>query len=144
MKSKLIPALLIGLTCAAFAQKTTLIGPGLRNGDFNDDADPTDQRDFTATPFWENVAGPQTLVAARTNLTNLSGTRNAQVSQATNQLASQSTGHILAEGEETSIRELFTWAQKGPSAARVEKVETRWRSYTGDHPDFKIVERESR
>ena len=51
---------------------------------------------------------------------------------------------ILAEGEETSIRELFTWAQKGPSAARVEKVETRWRSYTGDHPDFKIVERESR
>lgn len=28
---------------------------------------------------------------------------------------------ILAEGEEVSIRELFGWAQKGPTAARVER-----------------------
>jgi acylphosphatase len=47
---------------------------------------------------------------------------------------------ILAEGEETSIRELYGWAQKGPSAARVENVDTRWRSFTGEYPDFRIVD----
>ena len=113
MKSKLIPALLIGLTCAAFAQKTTLIGPGLRNGDFNEDTDPTDQRTFADTPFWENIAGPQTGISARTNLTNLSGSRNAQVSQAPNHLSAQSTGHILAEGDSFSVsyewRDAFQW-----------------------------------
>ena len=47
---------------------------------------------------------------------------------------------IVAEGEEVSIRELYGWAQKGPSAARVDRVETRWRSYTGEFPDFRIVD----
>ena len=47
---------------------------------------------------------------------------------------------ILAEGEETSIRELHGWAQKGPGAARVERVDTRWRSFTGEYPDFRIGE----
>lgn len=47
---------------------------------------------------------------------------------------------ILAEGEEVSIRELYGWAQKGPSAARVDRVDTRWRSYTGDFADFRIVD----
>jgi acylphosphatase len=47
---------------------------------------------------------------------------------------------ILAEGEETAIRELYGWAQKGPSAARVERVDTRWRSYTGDHSEFRIID----
>src|SRR5258706_13192905 len=47
---------------------------------------------------------------------------------------------ILAEGEETSIRELYGWAQKGPSAARAERVDTRWPRYTGDFPDFRIVD----
>ena len=47
---------------------------------------------------------------------------------------------ILAEGEEPSIRELHGWAQKGPGAARVERVDTRWRSFTGEYPDFRIVE----
>lgn len=47
---------------------------------------------------------------------------------------------ILAEGEETSIRELYGWAQKGPSASRVDRVDTRWRSYTGDFADFRIVD----
>ena len=50
------------------------------------------------------------------------------------------TVEILAEGEEVSIRELYGWAQKGPSAARVDRVETRWRSYTGEFPDFRIVD----
>ena len=47
---------------------------------------------------------------------------------------------ILAEGEETPIRELYGWAQRGPSAARVDRVETRWRSFTGEYPDFRIVD----
>ncbi len=47
---------------------------------------------------------------------------------------------ILAEGEELSIRELHGWAQKGPSAARVDRVDTRWRGFTGEFPDFRIVE----
>jgi len=47
---------------------------------------------------------------------------------------------MLAEGEEQAIRELHGWAERGPTAARVERVETRWRSYTGDFPDFRIVE----
>ena len=47
---------------------------------------------------------------------------------------------ILSEGEEVSIRELCGWAQKGPSAARVDRVDTRWRSFSGDFPDFRIVD----
>src|SRR5688572_33496531 len=47
---------------------------------------------------------------------------------------------ILAEGEEVSIRELYGWAQKGPGAARVDRVETRWRSFTGEYGDFRIVD----
>jgi acylphosphatase len=47
---------------------------------------------------------------------------------------------IVAEGEELSIRELYGWAQKGPTAARVDRVETRWRGYTGEYADFRIVD----
>ncbi len=47
---------------------------------------------------------------------------------------------IVAEGEETSIRELHGWAQKGPGVARVDRVDTRWRSFSGDYFDFRIIE----
>jgi acylphosphatase len=47
---------------------------------------------------------------------------------------------ILTEGEEVAIRELCSWAQKGPGAARVERVDTRWRSFSGEYPDFRIVD----
>lgn len=47
---------------------------------------------------------------------------------------------IVAEGEETAVRDLHGWAQKGPSAARVDKVDTRWRSYVGEYSDFRIVD----
>jgi acylphosphatase len=47
---------------------------------------------------------------------------------------------ILAEGEEDSIRELSSWANHGPSAARVDQVDVRWRGYTGEFPEFRIVE----
>jgi len=47
---------------------------------------------------------------------------------------------ILAEGEEASLRQLCMWAERGPSAARVDDVQVRWRAYAGDHPDFRITE----
>lgn len=47
---------------------------------------------------------------------------------------------ILAEGEEDSIKEIVSWAHHGPSAARVESVDVRYRGYTGEFSDFRIVE----
>ena len=46
---------------------------------------------------------------------------------------------ILAEGEEEALRELVSWANHGPSAARVDGVDVRWRGYTGEFADFRIV-----
>ena len=47
---------------------------------------------------------------------------------------------LLAEGEEDAIKEIIGWAHHGPSAARVEHVDVRWRGYTGEYFDFQIVE----
>ena len=47
---------------------------------------------------------------------------------------------ILAEGEEASLRQLCMWAEKGPSAARVDDVQVRWRPYVGDHPGFRTLD----
>ena len=46
---------------------------------------------------------------------------------------------IVAEGEEDDVKDLLAWTQRGPSIARVEGVDTRWRSYTGEFSEFKIV-----
>ena len=45
---------------------------------------------------------------------------------------------IFAEGNEDAIKEIISWAHHGPSAARVDGVDVRWRSYTGEHSDFRI------
>ena len=37
-------------------------------------------------------------------------------------------------------QELIGWANRGPSAARVERVDVRWRSFVGDFSDFRIVD----
>lgn len=47
---------------------------------------------------------------------------------------------LLAEGEEDGLKDLIAWANRGPSAARVERVDVRWRSFSGDHPDFRITD----
>ena len=47
---------------------------------------------------------------------------------------------IVAEGEEESIREIVSWAHHGPSAARVDDIDVRWRGYTGEFSDFRITE----
>lgn len=45
---------------------------------------------------------------------------------------------IMAEGEEDSVKEIVGWAHHGPSAARVDSVDVRWRSYMGEFADFRI------
>jgi acylphosphatase len=45
---------------------------------------------------------------------------------------------MVIEGEEDAVKDFLAWAQVGPSTARVDKVETRWRSYTGEFTDFRI------
>jgi acylphosphatase len=47
---------------------------------------------------------------------------------------------LLAEGEEDAIKEMVSWTHHGPSAARVDDVDVRWRGYTGEFSDFRIVE----
>ncbi len=47
---------------------------------------------------------------------------------------------ILAEGDEDAVKEMIGWAHHGPSAARVDNVDVRYRSFSGDYSDFQIVE----
>ena len=46
---------------------------------------------------------------------------------------------IMAEGDEDAIKEIISWAQHGPSAARVDQCDVRWRSYSGEFADFRIT-----
>ena len=39
---------------------------------------------------------------------------------------------VVAEGEEDQVKDFLGRAQHGPATARVDKVDTRWRSYTGE------------
>ena len=47
---------------------------------------------------------------------------------------------LVAEADEDAIKEMISWAQHGPSAARVDDVEVRWRAYSGEFSDFRIVD----
>ena len=47
--------------------------------------------------------------------------------------------HVRREDED-AIKELASWANHGPSAARVDHVDVRWRGYTGEFPEFAITE----
>ncbi len=46
---------------------------------------------------------------------------------------------LVAEGEEDQVKDFLAWAQHGPSTARVDKIDTRWRSYTGEFASFEIA-----
>ncbi len=46
---------------------------------------------------------------------------------------------LVVEGEEDDVKDFLNWAQSGPTTARVDKVETKWRSYTGEYAEFRIV-----
>lgn len=47
---------------------------------------------------------------------------------------------VVAEGEEDNVKDFLAWTQHGPSTARVDKIETKWRSYTGEFAEFRIVQ----
>ena len=47
---------------------------------------------------------------------------------------------IHAEGEEDRLRELVVWSERGPNAARVEKVDVRFHDFAGELSDFRIVD----
>lgn len=47
---------------------------------------------------------------------------------------------IVAEGEDDSLKDFLGWVQRGPTSARVDRVETRWRSFSGEYAEFKIID----
>ncbi len=49
-----------------------------------------------------------------------------------------SSVEVQAEGERNLLEQLVERLEAGPTAARVEKVETTWSAYSGKHTDFRI------
>ncbi len=48
------------------------------------------------------------------------------------------TVEIVAEGEEVQLQEYLEWCKKGPSVARVEKIEETWEETSGQLKGFSI------
>jgi alkaline phosphatase D len=90
-----------------FVPGLTLVGPGVRNGDFNQDTSATDSRSYADTPEWINLAGKQNAEATRLNNAYLDGTRNAVLSQDNSRQLAIDSGHTLATGEE--FQASFVW-----------------------------------
>jgi acylphosphatase len=45
---------------------------------------------------------------------------------------------VVAEGERKQLERLLSHLKVGPPAARVERVDTNWSEYTGNHSGFRI------
>jgi alkaline phosphatase D len=91
-----------------------LVGPNVRNGDFDDDTALADSRTFNDTPFWTNLTGNQTYECTRTNIL-FDGTRNAVLRNNGNAtpIFANDTGYDLVTGDilTTSFRwrDAFMW-----------------------------------
>lgn len=48
------------------------------------------------------------------------------------------TVQVVAEGAEEDLEQLLHFLQRGPSAARVDRVEAEWQSATGEFTTFHI------
>jgi alkaline phosphatase D len=92
---------------SGFVPDLTLVGAGVRNGDFNADTSTTDSRSYADTPEWFNLAGNQNAEATRTNNASPDGSRNAVLTQDNARQHAIDTGHTLATGEE--FRASFVW-----------------------------------
>lgn len=46
---------------------------------------------------------------------------------------------ILAEGEETELEKLASWARKGPEGSRVEDIRKQWEEYKGEYRTFSVT-----
>jgi len=49
------------------------------------------------------------------------------------------TVEVSAEGEETSLSNFANWLERGPSYARVERVDLTWTEPQGDDKPFRIT-----
>ena len=91
-----------------------LVGPNVRNGDFNDDDTLADSRTFVHTPFWTNLTGNQNYECTRTNIL-YDGTRCAVLRQngAASPIFANDTGYDLETGDILSLsfrwRDAFMW-----------------------------------
>jgi len=45
----------------------------------------------------------------------------------------------LAQGDKDKLVQLIDWCKKGPEAAKVENVEVKWQTYSGEFHGFKII-----
>lgn len=70
-----------------------------------------------------------------------SARREARQLGLTGWVKNRSDGRLeaLLEGDEERVKEFLGWAHHGPSTARVDHIDTKWRSYTGEFTDFRIV-----
>jgi len=82
-----------------FTPDLTLVGPGVRNGDFNDDTSGIDGRNFDETPQWFNIGSAGNLSQATRTTLPFDGTRNSVHSQNSSRVFAIDTGHTLATGE---------------------------------------------
>lgn len=48
------------------------------------------------------------------------------------------TVQVVAEGAEEELEQLLSFLHRGPSAARVDRVEATWQSATGEFTTFRI------
>jgi len=97
-----------------------LIGPNVRNGDFNLDITLADSRRFIDTPFWTNLTGNQNYECTRTNIL-YDGTRCAVLRQhGTNSpIFAADTEYDLETGDVLSLsfrwRDAFNWTDNADS-----------------------------
>ncbi|MDB4283659.1 hypothetical protein N9894_03580, partial [Akkermansiaceae bacterium] len=91
-----------------------LVGPNVRNGDFNEDDFIGDKRTFLETPFWTNLTGNQSYECTRTNIL-FDGTRCAVLrnSGANTPIFANDTGYDLSTGDVLTVsfrwRDAFQW-----------------------------------
>lgn len=66
--------------------------------------------------------------------------RKAQARQITGWVRNEPDGtvRVVAEGDEEALRELLSFLQQGPSAARVERVETEWEEARDEFARFRV------
>ncbi len=66
--------------------------------------------------------------------------RHAQQRDVTGWVRNERDGtvQVVAEGEEQALERLLEFLHRGPSAARVERVEAEWQSATGEFKTFHI------
>ena len=85
-----------------------LVGPNVRNGDFNDDVSVADSRSFSNTPSWFNLTGNQNYECTRTNIL-YDGTRNAVLRQngGSTPIFANDTGYDLVAGD--LLKSSFRW-----------------------------------